>query len=141
MVSNKNRSAAQAYRETPQRSQGLVVQRTYDIFEVLPDGEFVWRDFVEGLDATLARARELAAQSTNEFRVMHLPTHSVVAVLNAQKSPAQSGEVPPAPADGGKGDADLALRCLIVGAGAGIVRQQIRMRALRLTTNTPHIFR
>lgn len=117
-----------------------MVERTYDIFEVFPDGEFAWRDFVEGLDATLARARELAARSTNEFRVMHLPTHSVVAVLNPRKSPAQSGDVPPAPGDGGKGDADLALRCLILRAAAGVVAQQIRTRALRLTAHAPHIF-
>jgi hypothetical protein len=70
------------------------MERTYDIFEVLTNCDLEWRDFAEGHDAALARARELAAGSKNEFRVMHLPTNSVVAVFNAKQSPAGSGGEP-----------------------------------------------
>lgn len=140
-VSDKTAPPLRHQGDSTGQSQGLVLERTYDIFEVLPDGEFAWRDFVEGLDATLARARELAVRSSNEFRVMHLPTHSVVAVLNARKSPTQSGDVPPAPVDGGKGETDVALRCFIVGAGVGIILKQTRVRALRVTANTPQTLR
>lgn len=85
------------------------MERTYDIFEVLPDGDLEWRDFAEGHDAALARARALAAGSRNEFRVMHLPTNSIVAVFNSKQSPAGSGKERK-PDKAGTGDAGASLR-------------------------------
>jgi hypothetical protein len=57
------------------------MERTYDIFEKLADGALVWRDTVQGHDAAIARLRELAKRSANEFQVHHLPTKSLVATL------------------------------------------------------------
>lgn len=82
------------------------IERTYDIFELLTDSDLEWRDFAEGHDAALARARELAAGSKNEFRVMHLPTNTIVAVFNAKQSP-NPGNVPPKTGEGGEGEGRL----------------------------------
>lgn len=65
----------------------LYMERSYDIFEVLPDGTQVWRVAVSGHDAALAEMRELASKSVNEFRMMHLGTNSVAAILYAKQSP------------------------------------------------------
>ena len=66
------------------------MERTYDIFEVKEDGSLFWRDAVSGLEPALAKMRELAAKSTNGFKVMHLPSHSVIAVLDAKQAPPKS---------------------------------------------------
>lgn len=68
---------------------GRGMERTYDIFEVFPDETVEWLESVPGHDAALSRARDLAAKSTNELRVMHLPTNSIVAVLNRRESPSE----------------------------------------------------
>jgi|SRR5215831_8479939 len=68
------------------------MERTYDIFEVNEDGSLSWRDAVSGHDAALARMHELAAHSTREFRMLHLPSHSIVVVLNAKEQPAKPNE-------------------------------------------------
>ena len=60
------------------------MERTYDIFEILSDGHMVWRGAVAGHEAALARMRQLASESSNEFRMMHLPSDSVAAILNAK---------------------------------------------------------
>jgi hypothetical protein len=57
------------------------VERTYDIFEKLPDGALVWRETVSGHDAAIARLRELAKESANEFQVHHVLTKSIIATL------------------------------------------------------------
>jgi len=62
------------------------MERTYDIFEIGSKGE-IWRASVSGLEAAINRMRELASESTNGFRIMHLPTKTVVAILNAKESP------------------------------------------------------
>jgi hypothetical protein len=64
------------------------MDRTYDIFEVMPDGILEWRECVVGHEAAIARARERASKSANEFRIMHLPTKSIAAVLNSKEPPA-----------------------------------------------------
>jgi len=64
------------------------MDRIYDIFEMIEDGP-VWRAVVSGHDDAVTRAKELASRSMNEFRVMHLPTNSVVAVLNASQPPSR----------------------------------------------------
>lgn len=68
------------------------MEQIHDIFEVLPDGSLEWRECVDGRDPALSRAKELAASSANEFRVMHLPTGAIVAVLNAKQPSPDSGD-------------------------------------------------
>jgi hypothetical protein len=61
------------------------MERTYDLFEILADGSPVWRVTVEGHSNAIAKLDEIASQTQNEVRVMHLPTNSVVAVMNNRK--------------------------------------------------------
>lgn len=99
------------------------MERTYDIFELLADGGLEWRDFAEGHEAALARAGELAAGSSNEFRVMHLPTNSVVAVFNAKQSPTQSGNERRKPDKNRTSDAEGSLRWRNIARMQGFFRR------------------
>jgi hypothetical protein len=58
--------------------------RTYDLFEVLPDGDLIWRATVEGHESAIEKLRQAAKGSGNEFRLMHLPTKSVIATINVK---------------------------------------------------------
>ena len=73
--------------ESPRRR----MERTYDIFEILADGSPIWKQSVSGHEPALARMRELAAESPNEFRMMHLATNSVAAILPADEPRSASG--------------------------------------------------
>ncbi len=86
------------------------MERTYDIFEIFPDGLLEWLEFVSGHEAALARAQALAAASPNEFRVMHLPTNSIVAVFNSRGSASESGSDERMRKRGGSGRAEMRLR-------------------------------
>jgi hypothetical protein len=57
------------------------VERKYDIFEVLRNGNAVWLMSIDGHEDAIRRAKELAAHSTRELRVMHLPTKALIAVV------------------------------------------------------------
>jgi len=59
------------------------VNREYDLFEVTPDGSPLWREAVTGHENAVQRLRELSAKTTNEVRVIHLPTDTVIAAMNA----------------------------------------------------------
>jgi hypothetical protein len=59
------------------------VDREYDIFEKV-DGHELWRCSVVGHEAAIAKLKELAAKSKNEFVVIYIPTKSVIASLKAQ---------------------------------------------------------
>lgn len=83
------------------------MERTYDIFEIFPDGLLEWLEFVSGHEAALARAQALAAASPNEFRVMHLPTNSIVAVFNSKGSAPGSGSDGRTRTRGGSGRAEM----------------------------------
>lgn len=83
------------------------MEQTYDIFEALPDGTLEWRECLDGHEAALARARELASLSTNEFRVMHLATNAIVLVLNAKQPRAGPGGESPNSEEGRAGQTDL----------------------------------
>ena len=65
------------------------MERDYDIFEVLPEGRPIWRAAVAGHENALRMLKQLAVKTTNEVRMMHLPTKAFIAVMNAGKS--QSG--------------------------------------------------
>ncbi len=63
------------------------MNREYDLFENLANGGRVWRAAIVGREAALAKLRELADKSTNQFFAMHLPTKEIVAKTNATKKP------------------------------------------------------
>jgi hypothetical protein len=54
----------------------------YDLFEQFPNGDVLWRMTVIGHENAIQQLRELAATTYNEVRVVHLPTQSVIAVMN-----------------------------------------------------------
>jgi hypothetical protein len=54
----------------------------FDIFECPPEGGLLWRDSAENVEKAKRKTLELAAKSHNEFRVMHIPTKTVVARVN-----------------------------------------------------------
>jgi hypothetical protein len=61
------------------------LNREYDIFERLPDGTDLWRDFVVGLEQARRKLQELASQSKNEFYAIHTPTKEITARVNVPK--------------------------------------------------------
>ena len=61
------------------------MDRAYDLFEVFPDGSLIWRDSVTGHENAIRRLQELAALNDNEFRVMHIPTNTLIASLKRTK--------------------------------------------------------
>jgi hypothetical protein len=62
------------------------MDRQYDIFEKFPSGTLAWRAVKVGHEQSVLKMKELAACSTNEFVLMHVPTHSVIAIANAKKA-------------------------------------------------------
>jgi hypothetical protein len=58
------------------------MEREYDLFEQFPNGDVLWRMTVTGHENAIQQLRDLAATTYNEVRVVHLPTQSVIAVLN-----------------------------------------------------------
>jgi hypothetical protein len=67
------------------------VHRNYDLFEILPDGSPIWKCAVAGHENAVQQLRELALHTSNELRIMHLSTNTIIAVLNA---PPHSGDAP-----------------------------------------------
>ena len=63
------------------------MERTYDLFEIESGGVVRWRCAVTGHEQAIRKLRELAETTENEVRVMHVPTHSIVAVMNAKEEP------------------------------------------------------
>lgn len=57
------------------------MDRTYDIFEKLANGEVLWRAVMVGRESSLRKLQELAAESNNELFAMHLPTKEIIATL------------------------------------------------------------
>ena len=62
------------------------MEREYDIFEVLEDGSLVWRETGLGHADSVRKMQELAAKTTNEVRMLHLPTKTLIAALNTRKA-------------------------------------------------------
>jgi hypothetical protein len=67
-------------------SGGFAVDRDYDIFEVLEDGSLIWRETGKGHTESVRKLEALAAKTTNEVRMMHLPTKTLIAAMNTPKS-------------------------------------------------------
>jgi len=63
------------------------MERSYDIFEVMPDGALLWRTAVVGHENAIAELKKLAAKTNNEVRVVHLETKAVIAVMNVSMPP------------------------------------------------------
>ena len=62
------------------------MERCYDIFEVLAHDELLWKAAVEGRDAALLKLHQLADNSANEFRLIQLPTNTVIFTINGSLS-------------------------------------------------------
>lgn len=58
------------------------MDREYDIFEVYPNGELLWRVCVKGLENARLELAELGKQSGNRFFATHTPTKEIVAKVN-----------------------------------------------------------
>ena len=60
------------------------MSRTYDLFEVMPDGDLIWRTTITGYEDAIDKLQQVADGSANEFRLMHLPTKTLIATINGQ---------------------------------------------------------
>ncbi len=72
------------------------MDRNYDLFEILPDGSPIWKCAVAGHENAVQQLRELARHTSNELRIMHLSSNTIIAVFNApaqRTDPASS--IPP----------------------------------------------
>lgn len=56
----------------------------YDAFEVLPDGTLIWKATVVGHEDAIKKLQQLAKHNRNEFRLMHVPSKTVIATINAK---------------------------------------------------------
>lgn len=63
------------------------MERSYDIFERMPDGTLLWVAAVQGHEEAIIKLKWWGEKRSNEFRLMHLPTSAVIAVVNAPKQP------------------------------------------------------
>jgi hypothetical protein len=62
------------------------MNRKYDAFEVLPDGTLIWKATIVGHENAINKLQEVAKGNANEFRLMHVPTKTVIATINAGKA-------------------------------------------------------
>jgi hypothetical protein len=46
----------------------------------------LWRAAIPWHEAAIRKLQEIAAQSPNEFQLMHIPTKTVIATINASKA-------------------------------------------------------
>jgi hypothetical protein len=58
------------------------VDRDYDIFEIHPNRDLLWRACVAGLDNARLRVAELGKESGNQFFATHTPAKEIVARVN-----------------------------------------------------------
>ena len=65
------------------------MERSYDIFERLPDGTMHWVTAVQSHDEAILALKWWGEKRSNEFQLMHLPMNSLVAAVN---TPKQSSE-------------------------------------------------
>jgi hypothetical protein len=63
------------------------MERDYDLFEVMPDGSLIWRGAVSGHEKAILKLKQLASQTSNVVRLMHVPTKSLIAEMNALHDP------------------------------------------------------
>jgi len=70
------------------------MEREYDLFEHFSNGDVLWRMTVIGHENAVQQLRELAATTSNEVRLVHLPTQSVIAVMNRASKDTSSASPP-----------------------------------------------
>ena len=58
------------------------MERQYDLFEHFSGGDVLWRMTVTDHENAIQQLKQLAATTSNEVRVVHLPTQAVIAVMN-----------------------------------------------------------
>ena len=58
------------------------MEHSFDIFEVLPGGDLLWKTAVDGRAAAMLRLQQMGAGERNEFRLMNLYTLSVISAVN-----------------------------------------------------------
>lgn len=58
------------------------MDREYDIFEVHPNGDLLWRECVGGLENARLKVAMLGQRSSNQFFATHTPTQEIVARAN-----------------------------------------------------------
>ena len=73
---------------------GGSMEREYDLFEHFSNGDVLWRMTVIGHENAVQQLRELAATTSNEVRLVHLPTQSVIAVMNRASKDTSSASPP-----------------------------------------------
>jgi hypothetical protein len=61
------------------------MERDYDLFEVLPDGGVIWRETVRRHENAILRLIEFSKRTSNEVRVMHVLSKSLIASMNDPK--------------------------------------------------------
>jgi hypothetical protein len=61
------------------------MQRSYDLFEIMPDGSPLWKGTILGYEAAIIALKKLSTETKNEVRAMHLATNSVVEMLNTNE--------------------------------------------------------
>jgi hypothetical protein len=64
------------------------VDRTYGIIEIVAGDSPTWLRAVSGHEAAVARLKDIAAKTKNEVRPIHVPSLSIIAVMNETKTPA-----------------------------------------------------
>lgn len=62
------------------------MNRTYDVFEKLPDGSLIWRATINGHEEAITTLIGLAGENPNEFQVMHLGSKALIATVNGPKA-------------------------------------------------------
>lgn len=67
----------------PQRGR---MERDYDLFEILRDGTAIWKEAVSGHENAIRKLAEISKQTSNEVRVMHILTNSLIASMNVPKT-------------------------------------------------------
>jgi hypothetical protein len=50
----------------------------------MPDGDLIWRAKVEGHESAIHELQQVARRSKNEFRLMHIPSMTIIATINAK---------------------------------------------------------
>lgn len=60
----------------------VFMEGSYDIFERLSDGTLLWVATVEGHAEAISKLKWWGEKRPNEFRLMHIPSNSVIAKVN-----------------------------------------------------------
>jgi hypothetical protein len=50
----------------------------------MPDGDLIWRAKIEGHESAIHQLQQAAKRSANEFRLMHIPSMTLIATINTQ---------------------------------------------------------